>query len=398
MEWKTLKQVFIFIRNGKSIKQFGEKGYPITRIETIANRYVDEEKVGYANITSLESYKDYLLEKGDILMSHINSVKHLGKTAIFSSNNTLIHGMNLVCLRSNKEIINPYYGFYYLNSNIFLNQLPQITKNSVNQSSFNITNLKKLKIPVPPIETQKKIIEVLDKAQGLIDKRKEQIKLLDDLIESVFYDMFGDSVVNDKSWEVKKLKSMTSKIGSGATPKGGNSSYKDEGISLIRSMNVYDGKFSHNGLAFIDEKQAEKLSNVEVLEGDVLINITGASINRSCIVPMEILPARVNQHVSILRTIKGLNNYYLLYLLISKKFKQNLYNIATSGGATREAITKANLENLNIPIPSLNLQNEFAKKVGLIESQKRLMQKSLKLMEDNYNSLMQRAFKGELFQ
>ena len=120
---------------------------------------------------------------------------------------------------------------------------------------------------LPPIKIQKKIVEVLDEAQKLIDNRKKQIKLLDDLIESIFYDMFGDPVKNDKGWEVKKLGELTSKIGSGSTPRGGESSYKKEGISLIRSMNIYDGKFVDKGLAFIDDEQASKLDNVKVLEG-----------------------------------------------------------------------------------------------------------------------------------
>src|SRR5258706_16338327 len=98
-----------------------------------------------------------------------------------------------------------------------------------------------------------------------------------------------------------KLKDITSKIGSGATPKGGGNNYKAKGISLIRSQNVLDFKFSYDGLAFIDDEQADDLKNVIVKEDDVLLNITGDSVARVCKVPKEILPARVNQHVVIIR-------------------------------------------------------------------------------------------------
>src|SRR5699024_10375690 len=91
-----------------------------------------------------------------------------------------------------------------------------------------------------------------------------------------------------------KLEDLTTKIGSGATPKGGKNSYKESGIRLIRSLNIYDLEFDKDGLAFIDDEQAEKLSNVEVEKDDVLINITGASVARCCKVPNDILPARVN--------------------------------------------------------------------------------------------------------
>ena len=147
--------------------------------------------------------------------------------------------------------------------------------------------------------------------------------------------------------EYKKLKYLTTKIGSGATPTGGQSAYKLNGISLIRSQNVLDISFSSDGLAFIDELQAKKLDNVEVKENDILLNITGDSIARVCKVPKEILPARVNQHVSILRSNGDIDPNYLLYYLINKK--KYLLTISRVGG-TRNALTKEAIENLDIKI------------------------------------------------
>jgi len=104
-----------------------------------------------------------------------------------------------------------------------------------------------------------------------------------------------------QGWKWQNLSEVSVKIGSGSTPRGGRKAYKSEGISLIRSLNVYDDGFKIKGLAFIDDEQASKLSNVVVEENDVLLNITGASIARCCVVPSDLLPARVNQHVSIIR-------------------------------------------------------------------------------------------------
>src|SRR4051812_9516291 len=104
------------------------------------------------------------------------------------------------------------------------------------------------------------------------------------------------------------LGSITTKIGSGATPRGGKESYKADGISLIRSMNVYDFNFNWKELALIDESQANKLRNVVVKKNDILLNITGASVCRCCIVPNDVLPARVNQHVAIVRLNPDLAN------------------------------------------------------------------------------------------
>jgi type I restriction enzyme S subunit len=143
------------------------------------------------------------------------------------------------------------------------------------------------------------------------------------------------------------LEKLTSKIGSGATPTGGQSAYKDEGISLIRSQNVLDMCFSKDGLAFIDEEQASKLDNVTVQEGDILLNITGDSIARVCKVPKEILPARVNQHVSIIRANERIDANYLLYYLIFRK--DYLLTISRVGG-TRNALTKEAIEKIEIRV------------------------------------------------
>jgi type I restriction enzyme, S subunit len=152
-------------------------------------------------------------------------------------------------------------------------------------------------------------------------------------------------------WVTKKLAAVTTKIGSGATPLGGEMAYKQTGISLIRSMNVYDDGFHELGLARIDNDQADRLSNVVVEPNDVLLNITGASIARCCLAPPEVLPARVNQHVSIIRPAKEkVDPAFLRYLLISKDYKDLLLH-AGEGGSTRQAITKAQLQEFAIRYP-----------------------------------------------
>ena len=160
-------------------------------------------------------------------------------------------------------------------------------------------------------------------------------------------------------WKEVRLGDVCSKIGSGATPSGGKEAYKGGDYHLIRSQNVLDFAFSKDGLASINDEQVNKLKNVEIIQGDVLLNITGDSVARCCIVPSEILPARVNQHVAIIRPRKEeLDNHYLLYYL--QYYKRQLLQIA-SAGATRNAITKAMIENLILPCPkSLDDQRRIA--------------------------------------
>lgn len=253
--------------------------------------------------------------------------------------------------------------------------------------------LKRNKIPLPPLSIQKEIANRLDLADELRKKTSAQLGKYDELAQAVFVEMFGDPVKNEKGWEVEFLKNLCTKIGSGATPRGGKESYKKEGISLIRSMNVYDNEFIYNDLAFIDDNQAEKLNNVTIKENDVLFNITGASVCRCCIVPKTVLPARVNQHVSILRCKENkINSIFLMSLLINNSKKHQLLILSTTGGATREAITKSELENIEIILPPLTLQTAFAEKIKNIEAQKALLKKEAEKAEELFEALLAGSF------
>ena len=170
-----------------------------------------------------------------------------------------------------------------------------------------------------------------------------------------------------------KLIDICEKIGSGATPRGGKEAYCDEGISFIRSQNVLDFTFSRDGLAFINDEQAKKLSNVEVHDGDVLLNITGDSVARACVMDSDFLPARVNQHVAIVRGNKKhvLNNYILYFLQWRKDYLLQL----ASAGATRNALTKGMIEQLEIDLPPLIDQKKIVVVLDLLQSKIVLNQK-----------------------
>lgn len=248
-------------------------------------------------------------------------------------------------------------------------------------------------IQFPPKPTQLSIVSELDKLNELIQIKKEQLKDYDALAQSIFYEMFGDPVENEKGWEVKKLGELCSKIGSGATPRGGNESYKDEGISLIRSLNVYNNEFRRKDLAYIDDEQAAALSNVTILEDDVLLNITGASVARCCIVPSDLLPARVNQHVCIIRPFDNvLVPIFLNKVLTNISYQIRLLTLARSKGATREALPKSVVGSLLVPLPPLSLQQSFAHKIEQIERQKAEVQKTITDLETLLAARMQYWF------
>ncbi len=154
-------------------------------------------------------------------------------------------------------------------------------------------------------------------------------------------------------WVSATLQELTTKIGSGATPRGGKKSYKTEGISLIRSLNVHDRYFKTKNLAFVDDEQAALLDNVVLDDDDVLLNITGASVARCCVVPNIHLPARVNQHVAIVRADQSaILPKFLCYLLTSKEYKDQLLATGEKQGATRQALTKSLIQNFHVKYPN----------------------------------------------
>ena len=179
------------------------------------------------------------------------------------------------------------------------------------------------------------------------------------------------------------LSDVCVKIGSGATPRGGRDVYLQDGpYSIIRSQNVYNDGFHRDGLAFIGESHAHELRNVEVLENDVLLNITGDSVARVCQAPQDVLPARVNQHVAIIRPdATKLDPGYLRYHLASPETQTLLLSWAGSGG-TRNALTKGMIESLELPIPTLSEQRAIAHILGTLDDKIELNRRMNQTLEE----------------
>ena len=173
----------------------------------------------------------------------------------------------------------------------------------------------------------------------------------------------------EQHWASLRIGDICTKIGSGATPRGGKEVYLSDGpFTLIRSQNVYNNRFSHDGLVYINRQYAAELNNVEVRTDDVLLNITGDSVARACQAPKDILPARVNQHVAIIRPDpKKLSSRFLLYALVSPEIQTMLLSWAGSGG-TRNALTKGMIEAIIIRAPvNVAEQQAIANILGILD-------------------------------
>ena len=209
MEWKYLLDVSKI--SDKRVEEYnGKKKYSATG-DVDYNKITSFEEVEYKN---KPSRANRMVLSGEILFA-----KMKGTTKVLKITDEIaeeyIFSTGFTTLKNKKDLSKDYL-YYILISEYFQNEKDKYCSGAT-QKAINNTNLKKIKIPVPPMKTQEKIVEVLDQAQALIDKRKEQIESLDQLIESIFYTMFGDPVRNEKGWEVKKL-GITTEIITGNTP------------------------------------------------------------------------------------------------------------------------------------------------------------------------------------
>jgi type I restriction enzyme S subunit len=359
-----------------------------------------EEKARYISTDTFKKLRCTEIFSGDCLVSRLPDP--VGRTCVIPEiSERMITAVDCTIIRFKGSIVlSDWFVYYSLSKDYAIQIEKQIT--GATRQRISRKNLGLIEIPIPPLSEQKRIVAILDEAFAAIDKAKanteKNLQNAEELFESYLQNVFANP---EEDWKEKVLKEVTTKIGSGATPRGGNESYKVEGISLIRSMNVHDFEFRERNLAFIDEQQAKELNNVTLQENDVLLNITGASVARCCVIPKEYLPARVNQHVSIIRAKSDIIDPIFLSLLLTSKFYKDQLLFTGEQGATRQAITKAQLEVFKIAFPkSKKEQQNIVSKLDTlsIETKKleTIYQQKLDHLEELKKSILQKTFNGEL--
>ncbi|MFA9370994.1 MAG: restriction endonuclease subunit S [Labilibaculum antarcticum] len=192
-------------------------------------------------------------------------------------------------------------------------------------------------------------------------------------------------------WLWSKLGNICSKTGSGSTPRGGKSAYKESGVKFIRSQNVYDDGLRINGVAFIPQATHDKMNGTKVQAEDLLLNITGGSIGRCCIVPKDFDTGNINQHVAIIRSVILETGYYLHRIICSPYFQNMIIEVQT--GAGREGLPKNKMDNILIPLPPLEEQKAIVKKVETLMQKCQALEQEIKTSEANAKKLMQAVLK-----
>lgn len=386
-----LEDICDFIKNGKSIQQTKEqRGLPITRIETIANSVIDPTKVGYANL-ALEGNESYLLKNGDILFSHINSVEHLFKTAKYVDvPEQLIHGMNLLCLRPNVNIIDPQYFLHLLRSDNVKKGLLTYANKSVNQASISATSVKNFEVVIPSLDEQRRIASILDKAYEIRQKRQQAIEKLDELLQAIFIDIFGEPVSNPKGWEIKAL-SEIGIIFTGNTPSRADEENYGNFIEWIKSDNLNNGfDIATQATEYLSEKGKQK--GRVVPSGSILVTCIAGSLN--CIGNLAIVDREVafNQQINAITPKENIQTEYLYYLLkVSKSIIQSF-----STNSMKGMISKSTFSQIELPVAPREQQIKFVDIFNKFSVLKSKTNKEFSELDNLFNALQQKAFSGIL--
>ena len=373
-----VSEIFEFVRNGLSVRQkLDSGGLPITRIETIADATINLKRVGYAGISSADA-KQYLLQDGDILFSHINSLSHLGKCTIYNKElGPLVHGMNLICFRVKSEKLLPKFALYLIRSNHFKSQLAKSIKKSVNQASVSTSDIKKIILNFPPLAEQKRIAALLDTADRILRLRESAIAKLDELEQSMFVEMFGDLINNPNKWPVKKIGNFI-EIVMGKAPHSDQCNKEGKGVVFVKA-----GEFGIDS-PIIREWTIDPLKMAKA--NDILICVVGATagkINRSrfeCAIGRSV--------ASVRSTSIELNQDYLHSFLKTKILE--LRN--RSQGAAQAVITREMLRDIEIPLPPIAKQIEFVSFLKELRNEQNMFSISSKKMSQLQMSLQYQSF------
>jgi len=361
-------------------------GPKFLRITDIVSGGINWDSVPFCEIDNSARAR-YLLHHGEVVIARTGATT--GYSAYIDNPPDAVFASYLVRLKIGPEADSRFIA-YFLQSHRFWSYMRGVMGDKSAQPNASAKTMTQVTLPLPSVKHQQAVACILGALDDKIVLNRRMNETLEAMARATFKSWFVDfdpvrakaagatsfcgmpqDVFNKlpnqftdselglipEGWATASLGELSTKIGSGATPRGGGKAYVDEGVALIRSQNVFDNEFKWDGLARITDDAADKLRGVTVERNDILFNITGVSILRTCVVDPSVLPARVNQHVAIIRTARGIPHRYLHEYLVRPEMKA--YLIGFNTGATREAVTKGHLEGVPVVLPDVRVLAEF---------------------------------------
>ena len=399
---ERLQDVLVLLKNGLTVKQNKEgNGYPITRIETISQERIDSDRIGYSPEISERDVEEYKLIKGDILFSHINSLAHIGKTALYEGTpELLLHGMNLLLLRPNKEKIHPEYLLYILKLLKIRNVFWSMSKKAVNQASINQTELGRLRIPVPSVEEQRAVVGVLgvvDSAIGLVDKviwKTERLKkgLMQTLLtKGIGHTEYKDTPIGKTpiEWKLEKIRDVCEVV-TGGTPSTKHPEYFGGNIKWLKSGDIKQ-LYIYDTTEKITQLGIEN-SNAKIHPTDsVAIALSGRGQTRGRTTIIKV-PMACSQSVAFMIPSSEIVAEYLHYNLSNRYMEiRNL-----TGHLDRSGLNLSIVSEIQIPVPSLTEQQKIVSILVTVDNKLDLERKEKDKLERLKRGLMGLLLTGKV--
>lgn len=369
--------------------EYRSSGIPIIQSKHITKGYLKLTDARFLNEDAYLKYKDkYQPKEDDILVCNIGTI---GSSIRIKKADRFLIAWNLFLIKLDKSRLSSEYFSHYLNylsdKKYFDRFLTGGTVKFINKKTMG-----NIPIPLPPLETQQKIAAILDKAQALIDNDKLILAKYDQLAQSVFFDMFGDPGKNVNNYPISDVSSIANKVTDGehTTPKRSQSGYR-----LLSARNVKNGFIDLNAAVdYVDTEEFTRIykrCNPEI--GDILISCSG-TIGRVTVNKLK-EPFVLVRSVALIKPKRDLINSEYFGFLLRTKYMQMVMKRSSNTSSQANLFTGP-IKKLPVLMPPKDLQNHFADTIKQIERQKQLTQQSLKKSEELFQSLLQRAFKGEL--
>jgi type I restriction enzyme S subunit len=363
------------IKAGDGFK-LGKAKYPFYTSSNVLTKSIDEY---------LFEDESLIFGTGGLASIHFCNVKFAVSTDCF------------VTQPKNVKDVFSKYVYYYLSGNL------HILDNGFKGAGLKHISkdyLANIQIPLPPLPTQQKIASILDAADTLRQKDKALLAKYDELTQSLFLDMFGDPVSNFKGWEIKNIEQIT-KSGKGSIKRGpfGGALKKEifveDGYLVYEQFHALNNDFSRSRY-FIDENKFNELKGFEVHPNDIIISCSGVYLGKLAIVPKGARKGIINQALlKITLDESKMKNDFFVFLFSHKNFREKYFD-ANRGAGIPNFPPMSEFKRFPFITPSMKLQEQFTELITIIEQQKAIAQASLEKSEELFNSLLQKAFKGEL--
>jgi len=397
MSWKQVKiPDVLYFQEGPGVRntQFTNSGVKLLNVGNInfGDLNLDATKVFISEKEAYNKYKHFLVEEGDLLIASSGIlVDNFHNKITWAKKEHLPLCLNTSTIRFktlDENVLDIKYFSYFLKTRLFADQLSRLITGSA-QLNFGPSHLKQISLPLPPLTTQKRIAEILDAADALRRKDQELLKKYDELAQAIFIDMFGDPVKNEMGWEEIFLKNVCLKITDGThqSPK-----FTDKGVPFLFVSNIVKNKISYETSTFISEEEFDALNRRTPIEvGNILITTVGSYGNPAVIENNS--PFAFQRHIAFLKPNHSLINYYYLLGFLKSPAAKNQIDRKVNGVA-QKTLNLSDLKDLKIWNVPRSLQDNYSEILNKLQLQ-------LNLSETNrsnilFNSLIQKAFKGEL--